>query len=166
MDIVNMLGYLLPMLFLSGVFYLLIDKFFKEEHALRHPEHRDNERVLLLQQRLQSYERIALFLERIKPNQLLERVDMVENVKEFQYLLVQTITQEFSHNLSQQIYLNPETWSMVMKAKNSIQQHIFDLGENEINIHTFRKKLLQSPTPNETIAKTLLRLQMDVSSLG
>ena len=54
--------------------------------------------------RLQAYERLALFLERTAPNNLIRRLmDNSFNVVQFQHFLVSEIRNEFEHNLSQRI---------------------------------------------------------------
>ena len=63
----------------------------------------------ILKVKLQAYERLALFLERISLTNLLTRVPPISTKKEdYQYLLIQTIEQEFEHNMLQQI-LNEQT---------------------------------------------------------
>lgn len=75
--------------------------------------------------RLQAYERMALFLERISPSKLLTRVNPTSSNKEdYQNLLIATIEQEFEHNLSQQIYVSDQCWSITQAAKNATIQMI------------------------------------------
>jgi len=71
----------------------------------------------LLPLRLQAYERIALLLERISPNNIMLRLNRPDlTAKEFQIILVKEIREEFNHNISQQIYIGEETWALVRKA--------------------------------------------------
>jgi hypothetical protein len=68
--------------------------------------------------RLQAYERLTLFLERIAYENLLPRVPAQEfTAYEYQNLLIQTIRQEFEHNLSQQLYVSGEAWEWIKNAK-------------------------------------------------
>lgn len=78
---------------------------------------KDNiEKVLPL--KLQAYERLILFLERIAFENLLTRTPTKDfNVFEYQQLLIQTIRQEFEHNLSQQLFVSDGTWQFVKNAK-------------------------------------------------
>jgi hypothetical protein len=79
--------------------------------------------------RLQAYERMALFLERINPNKLLVRVGPTSNDKDsYESLLIATIEQEFEHNLSQQIYLSDKCWNIIAAAKNATIQIIRKAG--------------------------------------
>lgn len=103
--------------------------FFKE-----HTKNEDGRRRFLLHKdmqvnsmplRLQAYERMALFLERITPSKLLIRVAPISSNKEdYESLLIQSIEQEFEHNLSQQIYLSDECWNIITAAKNATIQLI------------------------------------------
>jgi hypothetical protein len=107
--------------------------FFKE-----HTKNEDGRRRFLLHKdlqvnslpiRLQAYERMALFLERISPTKLLIRISPTSSNKEsYEALLVASIEQEFEHNLSQQIYLSDECWSIICAAKNATIQLIRKAG--------------------------------------
>lgn len=103
--------------------------FFKE-----HTKNEDGRRRFLLHKdlqtnalpiRLQAYERMALFLERISPTKLLIRVTPKSSNKDsYESLLIANIEQEFEHNLSQQIYVSDECWSIICAAKNATIQLI------------------------------------------
>lgn len=77
---------------------------------------------VVLPLRLQAYERMALFLERIDPNQLVMRIHSVGlTVSQEQNLLLTAIRSEFEHNLSQQIYISDQVWAKVCDAKGDIE---------------------------------------------
>ena len=108
---------------------MIADYFFKE-----HTKNEDGRRRFLLQKdmqvntmplRLQAYERMAIFLERITPSKLLIRVAPTSSNKEdYESLLIASIEQEFEHNLSQQIYVTDECWNIITAAKNATIQLI------------------------------------------
>jgi hypothetical protein len=76
------------------------------------------EQKIILPLRLQAYERIILYLERITPNNLILRMNKPGmNAGEFQSLLVKTIREEFEYNLSQQLYISSRAWELVKNAK-------------------------------------------------
>ncbi|MDA9775193.1 hypothetical protein N9B67_02615 [Algibacter sp.] len=103
--------------------------FFRE-----HTKNEDGRRRYLLKKdmqvnamplRLQAYERMALFLERISPSKLLIRIaPNNSNKADYEALLIQSIEQEFEHNLSQQIYISDKCWSIATTAKNATIQLI------------------------------------------
>lgn len=71
--------------------------------------------------RLQAYERMCLFLERITPGNLLIRlVASAENAQQLQALLLHEIREEYNHNLAQQIYMSNDAWEQVNNAMNEI----------------------------------------------
>lgn len=71
--------------------------------------------------KLQAYERLVLFLERINPNSILVRVHRGGmTAGQLQSDLVATIRAEFEHNLSQQIYVSEQSWEEVKSAKEDM----------------------------------------------
>lgn len=124
-QIIGLFLYAIPALITGIIAYY----FFRE-----HTKNEDGRRRFLLQKdmqvnamplRLQAYERMALFLERMTPSKLLIRVNPTSSDKDvYESLLIQTIEQEFEHNLSQQIYLSDECWNIITAAKNATIQLI------------------------------------------
>ncbi|RLD32583.1 MAG: hypothetical protein DRJ02_00405 [Bacteroidetes bacterium] len=71
--------------------------------------------------KLQAYERMAMFLERINPPNLITRnIVAGQTAGELQKQLLHTIREEYEHNMSQQIYLLPATWELIKKAKEEV----------------------------------------------
>jgi hypothetical protein len=71
--------------------------------------------------KLQAFERLLLFLERISPNSLLVRVHRGGMAaSQLQQELVSTIRAEFEHNLSQQIYVSEHAWEEIKDAKEEM----------------------------------------------
>lgn len=67
--------------------------------------------------RLQAAERMILFLERIKPQNLLTRINAVDlSPTELQQLILREVRTEFDHNAAQQLYLGKETWKKISSA--------------------------------------------------
>ena len=123
----------------------------------------------ILKVKLQAYERLALFLERISLTNLLTRVPPISTKKEdYQYLLIQTIEQEFEHNMLQQIYVSEECWNIILTAKNSNIQYIrnCDTSNNTLTADKFRELVL-TMTINDTSSSVvaLSYLKNEVSKL-
>lgn len=73
--------------------------------------------------RLTAYERIALLLERMKPESLLIREQLQGmNVHDLHVALLKAIREEFEHNVTQQIYVSTELWLLTKNAKESLVQ--------------------------------------------
>jgi len=106
-----------------------------------HTKNEDNRRQFLIQKdaqknalpiRLQAYERMALFLERINLPKLLVRVTPASSQKEdYENLLIKNIETEFDHNLSQQVYISDDCWNVIKAAKNATIQVIRKTGMSD-----------------------------------
>jgi hypothetical protein len=71
--------------------------------------------------RLQAYERIILFLERISLESMLVRVSTPDMTSgQLHSALLSTIRSEFEHNLSQQIYMTQQAWEVVKNARSNM----------------------------------------------
>lgn len=82
--------------------------------------------------RLQAYERLTLFLERISPNKLLLRVKPSGNdAQRYAQKLIEVIEQEFEHNLAQQIYVSETAWKAVKTSKSVMVKIIRGASEKE-----------------------------------
>jgi len=70
--------------------------------------------------RLQAYERIVLFLERISLESLLVRTNSPGmSASQLHSALLNSIRSEFEHNLSQQIYMTQQAWEVVRNARSN-----------------------------------------------
>lgn len=99
----------------------LAEKFFEKQRW----DIRSKNTEITLPLRLQAYERMCLFLERITPNHLLLRTSgSASNALEFQQILLQEIREEYNHNLAQQVYMSDQTWEEIKKAVNEVQSLI------------------------------------------
>ncbi|WP_343486195.1 hypothetical protein [Allomuricauda sp. d1] len=131
-DIFQLFAFLLPAVVTGAVAFY----FFR-----LHTRNEDGRRRFLLQKdaqkdalpiRLQAYERMVLFLERIALNSLVVRVAPQSKDKaKYENLLIKNIENEFEHNLSQQIYMSDECWSIIKTAKNATIQIIRSAGMSE-----------------------------------
>jgi hypothetical protein len=99
------------------------------------------------QLQLQAYERLMLLTDRIALTNLIPRVNQPGmTAKEMQFFLTQNIKQEFDHNITQRIYVTPESWDAVNKLKEQnlliINQVASFLPENATG-HDLNKSLLE-----------------------
>lgn len=68
----------------------------------------------------QSYERMTLFLDRIKPSNLIQKFDKGLAVHEFIFLTEKSINEEFEYNSSQQLYVKSNSWKNIVDSKNAV----------------------------------------------
>ncbi len=120
-DLLEILKYTIPALIVFFTAFFLIYMFLKNEEKKRRIELGMNYKDTILPLRLQSYERLVLFLERISPDSLVMRINRADlTVYQLQNELLNVIRSEFEHNLAQQIYVSSSAWEMVKAAKNSM----------------------------------------------
>ena len=107
------------------VYYLLTKRYFDNEQKrqmlqMRIDEHREAVK-LVTPIRLQAYERMALYLERISPDSLVLRCYQPGmDTKLLQGVMTKTIRDEWEHNLSQQVYISSEAWARIRQAKEEM----------------------------------------------
>jgi len=85
--------------------------------------------------RLQAYERLTLFLERINPANMLVRLHVAGlTAREMQNVILADIRAEYQHNISQQIYVSDTSWNVVRKMKEEtiamVHNAVNGLSEN------------------------------------
>jgi hypothetical protein len=116
-EIWYLLRYAIPSVVVFITAYFFLKEFFRNEQSRRHMDMMADRMRISLPLRLQAYERLVLFLERISPNSLVMRVHRQGlSVRELQRELIMSIRDEYAHNLTQQVYVSPQAWELVVKA--------------------------------------------------
>lgn len=128
MDVLlEILKYTLPALIVFFTVLYFLRAWSRQEEKRRNHEFNMQMRDDLLPMRLQAYERIILFLERIAPESILLRINRNGmNAADLQLELQNTIRQEYEHNLAQQTYISTQAWEKVQMAKNQVIKLISD----------------------------------------
>ncbi len=123
--VIDMFLFAVPSLITGLIAYYFFKEHTKNEDGRRRFLLKKELQVNALPTRLQAYERLTLFLERISPSRLLIRVSPSNlNKEDYESLLIQTIEQELEHNLTQQIYVSEKCWNIISAAKNATIQLI------------------------------------------
>jgi hypothetical protein len=119
--ITDILKITLPALIVFFTAWLVLKNMIKNDQDKRKQE-------LILQNsrtitpiKLQAYERIILFLERISLESLLLRVSVQDmSAQQLHSAMLNAIRSEFEHNLSQQIYMSQQAWEVVRNARSNM----------------------------------------------
>ncbi|OFY66547.1 MAG: hypothetical protein A3H98_00205 [Bacteroidetes bacterium RIFCSPLOWO2_02_FULL_36_8] len=142
----ELLKIIIPSLIVLATALVMIKTFLSREKEKEKNEIKTLNQKVILPLRLQAYERVCLFLERISPNVLLHRVNnSTYHAVELQRALLQDIRFEFEHNLSQQVYLSPEAWNLVSQAKEEITKIII-LSAQGLNSNHSNMDLIKAIT--------------------
>lgn len=95
-------------------------------------ELKKDDRKHTLPLRLQAYERLALFLERISPGYLVLRVHKSHMTAGMLHEnLTATVREEFEHNVTQQIYVSEKAWQKTRQAKEETIR-LFNLAYSQV----------------------------------
>lgn len=148
----QLFAYLIPTVVTGLIaFYFFRAHTRNEEGRRRFLLHKDSQKNAL-PIRLQAYERMALFLERIAIPSLVVRVaPKSSNKGDYENLLIKSIENEFDHNLSQQIYMTDECWNIIKAAKSA-------------TIQTIRKAALSESDSADKLREDILNKTMDKQS--
>jgi hypothetical protein len=119
-NIIDLLFNLLPAVIVGLISFYFFKMHISNEEKRRRFLLRQENLKIALPIKLQAFERMSLFLERISIGKLLMRIKPKSNdLEAYEELLVHTIDQEFDHNLAQQIYISSECWNVIKTSKNA-----------------------------------------------
>ncbi len=137
------LAYAIPALVTGGVAYFIFSGFLKQDSREKKLEMLANKKKEGLPIKLQAYERMLLFCERINPVKLLLRVKPIGDRKEdYIQLLIANIEQEFEHNLVQQLYISDECWNVVIASKTAVINTLKQIVDSSGSASDFRENVL------------------------
>lgn len=148
--------------------FLTVRSFIAKEIELKKLEVRARSIETILPARLQAYERMTLFLERITPQNLLIRLNSPGySARDFQKILLDEIRNEYNHNVSQQVYMSEEVWSQIRNAKEDLIIVINDSASqlpSEANSIDLSKKIFEAVMNKsvDLIAHALTELKKEI----
>ena len=116
-------------------FWFIQHSQFKNEERKRQFELKRESQKSVSPIRLRAYERLALLLERTKPEHMLMELRSNQpealstwTVGQLQQYLLQTIRMEFDHNQSQQVYVSDEVWDMIISSRDQMASFIISMA--------------------------------------
>jgi hypothetical protein len=148
--------------------YLLVRSFLAKDIELKKLEIRSRSIETVLPLRLQAYERMCLFLERISPQNLLVRLNIgLIPSKEFHQMLLNEIRNEYNHNVSQQVFMSEVVWDNIRNAKEDLVLTINDASSEmsaESSSLDLSKKIFERyiNKPIDPVAHALVELKREI----
>lgn len=137
------IAYILPAMVTGFVAYYMFSSFINQQNAEKKMELLYNRKKDALPIKLQAYERMLLFCERINPAKIVVRIKPIsETTDDYLQLLINNIEQEFEHNLVQQIYISSNTWTAILGAKNATLNKLKQVAETSNSANDFRENIL------------------------
>ena len=118
--------------------------------------------------RLQAYERLVLLCERIALPNLISRVSQPGlSARDMQFLLLESIKQEYEYNASQQIYVSEAAWNAIRSLRdqnllmiNSIAKSLPpDASASELNRKLMEAMMQEEKAAVHTFAADILNAE-------
>ena len=167
--ILEIIAYTLPSLITAGIAYYCFKLYFKnEQNKIKYQLFKQNNKQAF-PLKLQAYERMILYLERIHLAKLLVKTTPVStNKDDYQNVIIHQIESEFEHNLTQQLYLSSDSWNSIINCKNATIQIIRNTTKKpEVNSADQLREhllsdLLKQKSPN-IIAIEILKTELKKS---
>lgn len=163
-SIVELLKILIPAAAVLYGMYLTIQTFLQKQFEQKELDVKAKTIEITTPIRLQAYERMTLFLERITPANLLIRLGSPDiQAIDYQRILLQEIREEFNHNLAQQVYISHDTWEKIRTAMNDVVA-LINTAASEISPDAtsitlskkiFEKVISENQQPTAETLKTL-----------
>ena len=113
---------LLPAALVLYAMYLTMKSIMSREAMKATMDYKIETSKAALPNRLQAFERMCLYLERIAPGNMILRLNSASmTVRQLQQVMIGEIREELNHNLSQQIYMSDKSWNII---KNTVEDII------------------------------------------
>jgi hypothetical protein len=168
---VDILKLTLPSLIMLAAVYYIVNRFLQHSEKRRQLGIMKGNQKIITPLRLQAYERLILFLERITPDAMVMRASYPNNtVEQLHQELLQAIRAEFEHNLAQQLYVSVASWESVKHAKDytiALINTAVKEVENEAPAIELSKQILSKTAEMELLPtqKAIIELKLDIQKI-
>lgn len=160
-----------PALIVFVTVYYLMKTYLDKQYQLKQLEYKQSQQKITIPLRLQAYERLSLFCERISvPNLLLRINDPNLSAAALRLKLLLTIQQEFEYNITQQVYISEQLWQII-KISREDTMTIIDLVGDKVDPKApgkvFSEELLSyfDSQSNNALDKALIAIKREATIL-
>jgi len=109
----------IPALIVFFTVYYLTKQYLDSQYQLRMLDFKQNQQNTTIPLRLQAYERLSLFCERISiPNLVLRVRNEGMTAADLRIAMMIAVQKEFEHNITQQVYVSDNLWQIVKIARD------------------------------------------------
>ena len=157
---------IVPLAGMLLITYFLLQHFFNKAMKENEKELITYKNKTLLPLKMQAYERAILFLERIDPSNMIIRAHKNGmKASQLHVELLKIIREEYTHNMSQQIYISPKSWNELIKGKEetiqlintSINQQNQNSNAIELSAKIFENIAQIKLSPSEKARKLIIK---------
>ena len=151
----EMLKYIVPLVVVFAFIYFILNNYLEENFKLRSLDLKLQNQEAITPIRMQAYERVVVYLERISPSALIMRIHKTGMSSRLLHAeMIKSIRSEYDHNIAQQIYMSNASWELVKSAKEEMIK-LINTSAHKVNEHADGVEL----------CKVLLDVTMNVEKL-
>lgn len=168
----NLPNIILTISIVMMLLYMFVS-YVKDSKNRKNTDSRNNDDVirtvshkLIVPLRIQAYERLLLYIERVQFPVLVKRVFYPGMSRDdFQFSLLQNVQDEFEHNLAQRLYVSEETWQLIDLAKEEVLQNINAVFNDnpDADVAMIASKIASFENP--MVEKAVINIKREFNSL-
>ncbi len=168
---IELLKYTVPALIVFATVYVMLNQHFRKELAMQNLAVQQKSLGETLPIKIQAYERLVLFCDRVSPQAMIFRLNEGEmTVGGLRNSLLLAIQKEFEHNVAQQIYISDTLWEVIDTAKSEVQQMVLKAAEGldlqaPADALVSNLKLVQAAMPIDPMNKAKAAIKEEVQLL-
>jgi len=120
----------IPALIVFLTVYFLMKQYLDKQYQIKVLEYRQKKGGTTVPMKLQAYERLSLFCERIAiPSLLLRLRSEKQTAGLLRMAMLISIQQEFEHNITQQVYVSDQLWQIIKISRDDTLNIINGIAE-------------------------------------
>ena len=156
-----LIGLIVVMTIVGAYFYFSGNKNDNQSNTMRKSQ---NDVVVPL--KIQAYERLVLYLERIRYSVLVKRVFMPGMSRsDLQFALIQNVQDELEHNLAQRLYVGEPIWFNIIIVRDEVLKSInAAFGENPDADAAMMAQIIAS-IDNSLIDKAVIAIKKEFNTI-
>lgn len=114
-----------PALIVFLTVYYLTKQYLESRYNLQVLDFKQNQQKTTIPLRLQAYERLSLFCERISiPSLILRLRGEGMSASDLRLAMMISVQKEFEHNITQQVYVSDQLWQIIKIARDDVLNNI------------------------------------------
>ena len=120
-SVLEILKYTIPIAVVFAFIYFILNNYLEENFKLRSLDLKLQNQQSITPVRMQAYERVVVYLERITVSNMIMRIHKTGMSSKLLHAeMIKSIRSEYDHNIAQQIYMSNAAWELVKSAKEEM----------------------------------------------
>lgn len=116
--------------------------------------------------KVQAYERLVLYLERIRFSVLVKRVFLPGMSRsDLQFALIQNVEDEFEHNMAQRLYVSEPTWFNIVIVRDKVLKSINMAFDENCDADTAMMARIIASMGNSLIDEAVVAIKKEFNTI-